>query len=213
VSALLASAFLLPGPARAADPGRPGPGGPAAPPAAAQRPAQDAAAATPGPGPTGEKLDNATARVAAQLRCPVCRGQSVLESTSTLSKEMQAEIRRRLAAGQSPEEVKSYFVSRYGEWILLKPPAHGFNLLVYLFPAAVLVLGLGVAVLFVRSRLRGSGADGDGSAEEGGRGGAEGVGSGTPPAPDDGSPPGDLSAEERAWLERTLRERQDAGTS
>lgn len=91
--------------------------------------------------PSGAELDDLTARVAAQLRCPVCRNQSVLESSSTLAREMQAEIRRRLARGESPEQVKSYFVSRYGEWILLEPPPHGINLLVYLLPAAGLLLG------------------------------------------------------------------------
>lgn len=91
--------------------------------------------------PAGAELDDLTAKVAAQLRCPVCRNQSVLESSSTLAREMQAEIRRRLARGESPEQVKSYFVSRYGEWILLEPPPHGINLLVYLLPAAGLLLG------------------------------------------------------------------------
>lgn len=87
------------------------------------------------------RLDALTARVADQLRCPVCRSQSVLESSSTLAREMKAEIRRRLAAGESPEEVKAYFVSRYGEWILLRPPAEGLNLMVYVLPPLLLVGG------------------------------------------------------------------------
>lgn len=99
--------------------------------------------------PAGAELDDLTARVAAQLRCPVCRNQSVLESSSTLAREMQAEIRRRLARGETPGEVKSYFVSRYGEWILLEPPAHGINLLVYLLPAAGLLVGAGIVYRLV----------------------------------------------------------------
>lgn len=98
----------------------------------------------------GGELDDLTARVADQLRCPVCRNQSVLESSSALAREMQAEIRRRLARGETPEEVKAYFVSRYGEWILLQPPARGINLLVYLLPAAALLVGVYVVVRLVR---------------------------------------------------------------
>lgn len=90
---------------------------------------------------TGARLDELTARVAAELRCPVCRNQSVLESSSSLAREMQAEIKRRLARGESPDEVRSYFVSRYGEWILLKPSPRGINLLVYVLPALALLLG------------------------------------------------------------------------
>lgn len=102
-------------------------------------------------------LDRLTAEVADQLRCPVCRNQSVLESSSQLARSMQGVIRERLGAGESPEEVKAYFVARYGDWILLKPRARGINLAIYLLPAA-LVLGGG---LFVRARLkawRGAGA-------------------------------------------------------
>lgn len=94
---------------------------------------------------TGARLDELTAQVASQLRCPVCRNQSVLESSSTLAREMQAEIKRRLARGDTPPEVRAYFVSRYGEWVLLKPKAEGINLVVYLFPALA-VLGGGLIV-------------------------------------------------------------------
>ncbi len=87
------------------------------------------------------ELDHLTAEVAAQLRCPVCRNQSVLESSSGLAREMQSVIRDRLASGETPEEVRQYFVGRYGEWILLKPEPRGINLLVYVLPAAALLAG------------------------------------------------------------------------
>jgi cytochrome c-type biogenesis protein CcmH len=100
--------------------------------------------------PEDAALDALAAEVAAELRCPVCRNQSVLESSAELSREMHATIRSRLAAGESPEEVKAYFVDRYGEWILLKPTARGVNLAVYALPALVLLLG--AAFLLVRLR-------------------------------------------------------------
>lgn len=144
-------------------------------------------------------LDRLTAEVADQLRCPVCRNQSVLESSSQLARSMQDVVRERLAAGESPEEVKAYFVGRYGDWILLKPKARGINLAVYLLPAA-LVLGGG---LFLRARLKAWRAAG---ASEGERGG-----SGPPPETERESPAPDLEAaigeRDREWLKDAIRTR------
>ena len=64
---------------------------------------------------------------------------------------MRAIVRERLAAGDSPEQVREYFVARYGEWILLAPRRRGFNLLVWGFPIAAVVVGfVAVAVLLRR---------------------------------------------------------------
>ena len=100
--------------------------------------------------PDAARLDAESAEIAAKLRCPVCTGQSVLESNSGLAQEMQAVIRERLAEGESEAEVLDYFVASYGDWIILKPRATGWNLLVYILPGVVLVGG---AFLLVR-RLR-----------------------------------------------------------
>jgi len=140
---------------------------------------------------SGEALDAATARVAAELRCPVCRGQSVLESSAELARQMQRTIRERLAAGDSPEEVKQYFVGRYGDFILLKPRARGIGILVYALPAAALLLG----GLLLRRRLgdwvtRGSKPEEASAA------------SGATPGATHGD---DLSAEDRDWIERQIR--------
>ena len=80
------------------------------------------------------------------LRCPVCQGESIQESPAELAKEMRQVVREQLAAGKSSDEVKAYFVSKYGEWILLQPKARGVNLTVYVMP---LVLLFGGAVLIL----------------------------------------------------------------
>ena len=88
--------------------------------------------------------------VAAHLRCVVCQSLSVADSPSETAHQMKAIIRERLAAGESPEQVKAYFVERYGTWILLSPPRQGFNLVVWVVPFAGLGAGLVLVLVLVR---------------------------------------------------------------
>lgn len=91
--------------------------------------------------PRDSALEAQTRAVAAQLRCVVCQGLSIQDSPSSLAQEMRALVRDQLAAGKTPEEVKAYFVEKYGEFVLLEPEPTGFNLLVYILPLAVLFGG------------------------------------------------------------------------
>lgn len=97
-------------------------------------------------------------RLASELRCPVCQGLSVQDSPTELSMQMKAVIRGQLEQGKTPDEVRAYFVARYGEWILLKPEASGFNLVIYFLPLAMLLAG-GVWVAFTVRRWRKHGGD------------------------------------------------------
>ena len=96
------------------------------------------------------KLEDKTKIVASELRCPVCQGLSIQDSPSELSQQMRTVVKEQLASGKSEQEVKDYFISKYGEWILLEPPPHGFNLFIYALPAALILGGAGLIVLLVR---------------------------------------------------------------
>ncbi len=78
--------------------------------------------------------------IAKQLRCPVCRGESAGESNAGIAVEMRRIIAEQLDQGKTPEQIRAYFVSRYGDWILFEPPRRGLTLWVWLAP----VLGVGV---------------------------------------------------------------------
>ena len=119
------------------------------------------AVSSPSGAPTEETLDprreEVVKRVASELRCPVCQGLSVQDSPTELAQQMKAVIRRQLAEGKSPDEVRAYFVARYGEWILLEPRAKGFNLVLYLLPLAGIAAGAAVIAVFVRRMTSRSG--------------------------------------------------------
>lgn len=124
-------------------------------------------------------LEAAVRRIASELRCPVCQGLSLQDSPTELAQEMKAVIREQLAAGRSAEEVRAYFVSKYGEWILLEPEPRGFNLLVYVLPALALVAGVAVVVASVRRWSRAAvGAEAEAGPSSGEPGRREGAGAG-----------------------------------
>ena len=107
--------------------------------------------------PAGDSaLEARTSAVATQLRCPVCQGLSIQDSPSELAQQMRSLVRDQLAAGKTPDEVKAYFVSKYGEWILLAPKPRGFNLVAYAVP--ILVVGCGGAMITLAVRRWTAGA-------------------------------------------------------
>jgi cytochrome c-type biogenesis protein CcmH len=92
-------------------------------------------------GPLGRRVE----QIAQELRCPVCQNLSVWDSPSAVAHGMRLRIRDLARQGASDEEVKTYFVDRYGEWVLLSPPREGVGLAVWLAPLVVLLAGLAVA--------------------------------------------------------------------
>lgn len=97
-------------------------------------------------------IDDRARAVEAQLRCPTCQGLSIADSPATSAAQMRALVREQLGAGASDQDVRSFFVARYGRWILLDPPASGPDLVLWLAPAAIVAGG---ALLVVRrARLR-----------------------------------------------------------
>jgi cytochrome c-type biogenesis protein CcmH len=86
-----------------------------------------------------------------ELRCLVCQNQSIDDSDAPLARDIRILIRQRIATGESNDAVRAYLVSRYGDFILLKPPFKPETILLWLSP--VLVLGAGLAAaLFARRR-------------------------------------------------------------
>ena len=111
------------------------------------------------------EIDRQVMAISAELRCPVCQGLSLADSPSELSQEMRAVVRSLLEEGKTPAEVKAYFVSKYGEWILLEPEPTGFNMAVYVLPIAGLLGGAALILILVK-RWTASGATAPATWEE-----------------------------------------------
>jgi cytochrome c-type biogenesis protein CcmH len=86
-----------------------------------------------------------------ELRCLVCQNQSIDDSDAPLARDIRILIRQRIAQGESNAAVRAYLVSRYGDFILLKPPFKPETMLLWLSPPLVLGAGL-AAALFARRR-------------------------------------------------------------
>lgn len=101
--------------------------------------------------------DRLVREIGKQLRCAVCQNEPVSDSNSALAQNMRSLIREQLRKGQSREEVMEYFVSRYGDYVLMEPRRSGINWVLWGTPFLALLGGL--VALFVRTRRR----DGDGA--------------------------------------------------
>ncbi len=95
-------------------------------------------------------LEDRVREVASELRCVVCQNLSVADSPSELAKEMRDLVREQLVQGKTPEQIRAFFVSRYGEFVLLDPPKRGFNLLLWGLPFLAVLAGAGGVYLVAR---------------------------------------------------------------
>ncbi len=90
--------------------------------------------------------------LSAELRCMVCQNQSIDDSNADLAKDLRLLVRERITDGDSDEAVLNYIVSRYGEFVLLKPRFSMKTGLLWGAPA-LLVLAGGLSLLvFARRR-------------------------------------------------------------
>lgn len=142
---LLAAALALGGPAGAQAPqtgvqAAAVPGGMAEPPA--------------NPPPSPEEAKRLKYEIGRGLRCPVCQGLSVADSNADSAQTMYRRIGELVALGYDQQQIEDYFVERYGEWVLLAPPAEGLHWVIWLGPIVAFVVGAGLIGLRARADAR-----------------------------------------------------------
>lgn len=98
-------------------------------------------------------LENRAREISRDIRCPVCQGETIDDSSAPISRDLRLIIRERLVAGDTDAEVVDYIVARYGEGVLFKPPAEGANLVLWLAGPVLLLAGIAVALAAGRRRV------------------------------------------------------------
>lgn len=106
-------------------------------------------------------LEDATKEARAQglmreLRCVVCENEPISQSTADIAVDMRRVVRSEISKGSTDEQVRKYFVDRYGQFVSFRPPSDGWSVALWVFPF-LLLLGVGGAIGYrmVRSRKAG----------------------------------------------------------
>ena len=99
------------------------------------------------------------------IMCPVCPGESIDQSQNPLAVQMRAIVFDKLSTGWSDQQIKDFFVERYGPSVLLAPPSEGFGLAAWIVPPAT-ILGAVVALLLALRWMRRSPGPGESTGGE-----------------------------------------------
>ena len=91
------------------------------------------------------------------LRCLVCRNESIDESNADLARDLRLLVRERLAAGDSNDQVISFVVDRYGEYVLLQPTTKGANWVLWAAGPLMLLIAAVLGLFYLRTRSRATG--------------------------------------------------------
>jgi cytochrome c-type biogenesis protein CcmH len=98
-----------------------------------------------------DPIDDGVRRIALQLQCPVCEGESIADSPSGLAADMRGVIRTKLLAGESDQQILDEFVASYGDGILSEPPKRGISLGVWAGPIIGVLLGIALVTVLLRT--------------------------------------------------------------
>ena len=99
-------------------------------------------------------LEARAREVSKGLRCLVCRNESIDESNASLARDLRLLLRERLVAGDSDQQAVDFIVSRYGEYVLLKPDTRGANWVLWAAGPLMLLLAGGVGLVYLRGRSK-----------------------------------------------------------
>lgn len=98
-------------------------------------------------------------KMIAELRCLVCQNQNLADSNAELAQDLRRKTYEMVSAGKNEQEIVSYMVDRYGDFVLYRPPVKGITLFLWVGPFVLLAAGLLVLLRVVRQRSRTQAAD------------------------------------------------------
>ena len=99
-------------------------------------------------------LEAQVMKISTELRCLVCQNQTIADSHADLAVDLRRQVREMLQNGQSEQQVIDYMTARYGDFVLYRPPFKALTALLWIGPAAMVVVGLGTLFVVLRRRSR-----------------------------------------------------------
>ncbi len=99
-------------------------------------------------------LETRAQNIGKQLRCLVCRNQSILDSNAALARDLRNVVRERIKAGDKDDQVLDYVVARYGDFVLLKPPVKPITYTLWIAPFLFLFIALLVGGYYYRKQRK-----------------------------------------------------------
>ena len=106
------------------------------------------------PASSDPALEARVLAIAEELRCLVCQNETIAASHADLAVDLRKQIRLKLQAGESRQQIVEFMVARYGEFVLYRPPLQARTLLLWLGPFVLLVVAVLVLVVSIRRRRR-----------------------------------------------------------
>jgi len=92
--------------------------------------------------------------ISSELRCLVCQNQTIADSHAELAVDLRAQVREMLQAGKTDQQITDYMTARYGDFVLYRPPFKALTALLWIGPAAMVLIGLGALFVVLRRRSR-----------------------------------------------------------
>jgi cytochrome c-type biogenesis protein CcmH len=92
--------------------------------------------------------------LASELRCLVCQNQTIAESNADLAVDLRREIREQVDAGKTDAQILEFMTTRYGDFVLYRPPLKATTILLWFGPAALFVIGFAVLYRALRDRRK-----------------------------------------------------------
>ncbi|MFP6710244.1 MAG: cytochrome c-type biogenesis protein [Rhodospirillales bacterium] len=99
-------------------------------------------------------LEKRARSISKGLRCVVCQNQSIDDSDAPLARDLRVLVRDRIVAGDSDQAVIDYVVSRYGDFVLLRPPVKAVTLVLWFGPIVIALIGVFGIILFFRRQKK-----------------------------------------------------------
>ncbi len=99
-----------------------------------------------------EQVEQRLISISEEMRCLVCQNESLAGSHAELAEDLRREIREQIKQGKSNEDIMTFMVSRYGDFVRYRPPLKATTLLLWFGPGLLLVIGIVVLLIYLRRR-------------------------------------------------------------